>query len=76
MKAYADLADLPEDERIRAIADTAMHGHTGVAFVVEDDAKADRYIEKLKKFNVHVAARGEGPVAGTVFVRVEKGREH
>jgi uncharacterized membrane protein len=75
MKAFADLAELPEDERIRAIADTAMHGHS-VAFVVEDDEKADRYIEKLSKFNVTVTARGAGPVAGTVFVRVEKGRDH
>jgi hypothetical protein len=28
VKAYADLAELPEDERIRAIAETAMHGHS------------------------------------------------
>jgi fructose-1,6-bisphosphatase/sedoheptulose 1,7-bisphosphatase-like protein len=71
MKAFADLADLPEDKRIRAIAEIAEHGHS-VAFVVEDDAKADRYIEKLTKFNVHVTARGDGPVAGTVFVKVER----
>lgn len=74
MKRYADIADMPEDDRIRAIGQTAEHGHS-VAFIVEDDAKADRYIEKLKQFNVHVTARGAGPVAGTVMVRVDRGRD-
>ena len=70
MKAYADLADLPEDDRIRIIAETAAAGNV-VAFVVDDDAKADRYIEKLKKFTgVRVIDRGNGPVKETVFVRV------
>lgn len=71
-KAFADLADLHEDDRIRIIGETAEHRHS-VAFVVEDDAKADRYIAKLtERFKVVVAARGSGPVAGTVAVKIER----
>jgi hypothetical protein len=68
VKAYADLADLPEDDRIRLIAQTAVA--TVVGFVVEDDAKADRYIEKLSRYPVRIVGRGSGPVKGTVMVRV------
>lgn len=51
---------------------TAEHRHS-VAFIVEDNEKADRYIAKLtSKFKVQVVARGDGPVAGTVFVKVER----
>jgi hypothetical protein len=69
MKAYADLGDLPEDDRIAVIAKTAAHGHV-VGFVVEDDAKADRYITKLARYQVRIIDRGAGPVRGTVLVRV------
>lgn len=69
MKAFADLADLPEDERIRMIAATAESGQI-VGFVVDDDTKADRYIVKLGAYPVRVIDRGVGPVANTVLVRV------
>lgn len=78
MEAFADLADLPEDDRIRAIARTAEHGHV-VGFVVEDDAKADRYILKLAAFPVRIIGRGPGPVKNSILVRVgpkESCREH
>ena len=68
-KGFADLADLPEDERIRLIAGTAAHGHV-IAFIVEDDQKADRYIAKLAKYPVRVIDRSAGPVKGTIAVRV------
>lgn len=45
MKAYADLADLPEDDRIAIIGTSAES--TVVGFFVDDDAKADRYVKKL-----------------------------
>lgn len=67
--AFADLADLPEDERIRLIAGTAAHGHM-VAFIVDDDAKADRYVTKLAKYPVRIINREPGPVKGTIAVRV------
>ena len=69
MRAYADLFGLPEDERIRVIAEVAASGEV-VGFVVEDDAKADRYVEKLKAYPVRLIDRMRGPVAGTVMVRV------
>lgn len=68
MKAYADLADLPEDERIAIIAETAQTQIVG--FFVDDDAKADRYIRKLGD-RVRVLERKPNVlVNGTVFVRV------
>lgn len=69
MKAYADLADLPEDERIAVIARVAAAGQI-VGFVVDDDPKADRYIKKLSALPVRIIDRGQGPVKGTVLVRV------
>lgn len=73
MEAYADLADLPEDERIRIIAEVAAAGKI-VGFVVDDDAnepgKADRYIEKLKAYPVRFIDRKPGPVKGATIVRI------
>jgi hypothetical protein len=67
---YADLADLPEDERVAIIGKQAEAGKR-VAFVVEDDAKAERYIRKLLlDFKVKIVGRGSGPVKGTVYVKV------
>lgn len=73
MKTFADLADLPEDERIRIIGETAEQGQR-VGFFVDDDAKADRYIEKLtKRFRVHVVDRQRDVlVNNTVFVAVTR----
>ena len=69
MKAFADLADLSEDDRIAIIAKTAAAGVI-VGFVVDDEPKADRYIAKLSAYPVRVIDRGPGPVFGTVLVRV------
>jgi hypothetical protein len=74
MKTYADLASLSEDERIDAIGHHVLdHQHT-VGFIVEDYAKADRYIEKMQeKFpTIMVLYRGPGPVEGTVVVKVQE----
>jgi hypothetical protein len=68
-QGFADLADLPEDERIRLIAGTAEQGHI-VGFVVDDEPKADRYIKKLAVYPVRFIDRSPGPVKGTVLVRV------
>ncbi len=70
MKAYADLADLPEDERIRLAAETAKHGH--VVGVVTDDepGKPERYVRKLEAHGVRVIDSGPGPVKNTVLIRV------
>lgn len=73
MKAFADLADLPEDDRITIIAQTASAPGAGIiGVVVDDDAKADRYIAKLLKASsqVRIIDRGPGPVKGSVLIRV------
>ena len=68
---YADLGSLEEDKRIEIIGATAALGKT-VAFIVENDAKADRYIKKLatRYPSVAVLQRFKGPVKGTVAVKV------
>ncbi len=70
MKAYADLADLPEDERIRLAAETALCGH--IVGVVTDDelGKPERYIRKLEAHGVRIIDRSAGPVKHTVLIRV------
>jgi hypothetical protein len=76
MKAFADLADLPEDERIRIIGQTAEQGQR-VGFFVDDDEKADHYIDKLLRgFRVQVVERkSDLLVKGTVFVAVDRRAE-
>lgn len=70
MTVYADLFDLRERERIDLIGRTATDGHV-VGFIVEDDAKADRYLAQLhERFKIRVVERGVGPVENTVFVKV------
>ena len=71
-EGFAELADLPEPQRIEIIARTAALGKV-VGFIVEDDEKADRYIAALtlqKRWRVRVVDRMPGPVKGTVMVRV------
>jgi len=42
-----------------------------IAFIVDDDEKADRYIRKLRqRHKVRVISRGPGPVAQSVAVKV------
>lgn len=69
LMGFTDLADLPEDDRIRIIADAAMTGAT-VGFIVDDAPKADRYIQKLGAYRVRIIDLGPGPVPGSVLVRV------
>lgn len=72
MTKFADLADRSEDSRIQIIGETATIEKLVVGFIVEDNAKADRYVEKLKKQfpTIHIIQRGKGPVAGSVMVQV------
>lgn len=79
MPTYRDLADLKENDRIQIIGDLVMKPGASntekpvtVAFVVENDEKADRYIKKLeKKFpGIRVVERLQGPVYGTISIVV------
>ena len=72
MKAFADLADLPEDERIAAIAKVAESGET-VGFVVENDKKADRYVKKLGAYPVRIVDRKHFTIKGHDMVMVRVG---
>lgn len=70
---YADLADLDEDTRIKVIAQTAIRTKKTIGIIVEDDAKADRYIEKLTAWYpaIKVIERGPGPIENTIAVKVK-----
>jgi hypothetical protein len=72
MKAYADLADLPEDERIRLAAETAATNHAIVGIVTDDEpGKPERYIRKLEGYPlIRIIDRGPGPVKNTVLIRI------
>lgn len=70
MTSYADLADLPEGRRIAIIGQAAESAVVG--FFVDDDAKADRYIEKLRaRYKVRLIDRkADVLVNNTVFVKI------
>lgn len=79
MKAFADLADLPEDQRIEAIGRLTMEGPASSTdkpimngFIVETPSKAARYIAKLKEQfpGIRIIDQNPGPLAGTVLVRI------
>lgn len=72
MTVYADAFALPEDDRIELIGETAAAGAL-VGVIVEDDAKADRYVKKLtERFigRVRIVDRMKGPVKNTILIRV------
>ena len=71
-KAFMDLADLPEDDRIQLIGQRARTGER-VLFFVDDEDKADRYLKKLQEQfpDIVCVARFKGP-SDTVGVTVSK----
>lgn len=67
---FEDLHALPENERIVKMGNHAMAGEK-VGFVVEDDAKADRYIRTMiTLFPKLKAVKGRGPFKKSVLVTV------
>lgn len=68
-KAFVSLTALPEDDRIDAMGQIAAEGET-VGFFVDDNAKADRYLEKLlNRYAVRLIGRSAGP-GGTILCRI------
>jgi hypothetical protein len=70
---YADITDFEEDKRIEIIGNRVIGENKICSFITDDEAgKADRYVRKLKeKFpGIVEIARGRGPVANTVWVKV------
>lgn len=73
---YMDLADLPENKRIQAIGEIANSGKV-VTFIVDTEgkdgnAKADRYMKKIKsRFpNVIELGRFPGPVDDVITIKI------
>lgn len=48
MTQYADIADLPEDERIARMIHLVKDHKKTVGFFVDDDTVADRYVAKME----------------------------
>lgn len=66
-KAFVDLYSLPEAQRIEVLRNSVKQGLT-VAFMVETNKKADRYLKKLGS-DVRVEARVKDP-NGIIIVRI------
>jgi hypothetical protein len=69
-KAALDLHKLTEEDRIRMIGRSVINPTRMNAFVVEDDAKADRYIAKLKAMFPEIRVIDRQPFADFISVRV------
>ena len=71
---FADLADLDEDTRIKAVGKMAMKNPGKIVGMITDDEpdKPERYIRKLKKWfkDIVVIDNTKGPAAGMVTIRV------
>ncbi len=73
---YVDLGDLREDQRVQQIGHQAMAHDKKVAFVVETNDKADRYMRKLQTRFPGIVEISRGRLAeGLVYVKVEKGKQ-
>jgi len=74
MKGYADLASLPEDQRIELIARKVVGEKQTVGVVLEDDAKKiARYERKLNasRPGLMEIERTAGLVKGTITLRIK-----
>jgi SH3-like domain-containing protein len=70
VKGFADLADMPEDDRIAIIVRTVLQGKTvGVALEREPE-KIARYKAKLRAAGVVILDERPSEIAGVVFLRV------
>ena len=79
VKAFFDLKRLNENERIDLIGRSVMDEPASSAdkptmngFIVENEAKADRYVAKLEKRfpGIRIISRGPGPTPGLILIRV------
>jgi hypothetical protein len=70
-KGYADLADLPEDERIEAVAHYVRdHGLTAAVMVDDEPGKPERYARKLREHGCRIISQSKGPIVGVVTLEV------
>lgn len=69
---FLDVKGLTEDERIKLLGQKVIQEGLTVGFVVEDNAKADRYMAKLKViFPAIVEEARFKMTADTICVRVK-----
>lgn len=71
MKGYADLADLPEDARIRAVV-TNARAHRGDiigVFVDDEPEKVERYQTKLRMAGLRIIDVTDGLVKRSKLIR-------
>jgi hypothetical protein len=69
VKAFADLGDLPEEDRIKVIVEACRAGNIcGVVF--ETQEKADRYSLMLRAYGVRIIDTKPGPIKDSVMLRV------
>jgi hypothetical protein len=78
IRGFADLADLPEDDRITIIGQAVMDGNQ-VAVPVDEEGpdgyeKADRYVKKLlERFPlIEFVGKAKGPVKDAVTFVVRR----
>jgi hypothetical protein len=71
VKNYIDAFNLTEDQRCRLIAERVTAGEV-VGFMVETDAKADRYMRRIKKIEPRATETFRGPaVEGVILVKLK-----
>jgi hypothetical protein len=70
-RGYADLADLPEDERITLIVKAVDQGQLTAGVFVDDAVAMRRYEEKLlASGKVRIVSKGPSGVGSTYFLQV------
>ena len=76
VKGFADLANLPEDERIDLIGRYVIETKQTVGVLTDsgrgDECKPQRYIDKIKKRfpSVQIIGKEPGPIKNTICIRV------
>ena len=81
MRGFADLSNMPEDERIRVIGEFAEQQPSGmlIGIIVDHDTarrKVRRYCEKLtSRFKVRIVDMSPGPVSGSTVIRITPKKE-
>jgi hypothetical protein len=68
---FSDLSAMPEDKRIKIIADTIHRRRKVCAVLVEDEpGKAERYADKLKAHGLTIFGTYAGPVDHVITLQV------
>lgn len=70
-RAYEDLHNLSENERIKRIAHYVRdHGLVAAVCVDDEPGKPERYAKKLKRLGCQIHEQFKGPTPGIVTLKV------